>query len=167
MSTATATAAALKPATAIEGILRSTLYLPNLNARRKTSALEEMVQALVPAGVTRYPAAILDLLAQRETLGSTAIGKGIAVPHARSALIAERAVLVARSIRGIDFDAPDGKPVQLFFLIVAPSVGRDPIYLKLLADIVRAVRLTKVRQRLIEAPDFAAVQEALVHAAAD
>ena len=167
MSTATATAAALKPATAIEGLLRSTLYLPNLSARRKTSALEEMVQALVPAGVTRYPAAILDLLAQREALGSTAIGKGIAVPHARSALIAERAVLVARSIRGIDFDAPDGKSVQLFFLIVAPSAGQDPIYLKLLADIVRAVRLTKVRQRLIEAPDFTAVQEALIHAAAD
>ena len=163
----TATAASPRPATAIEGFVRSTLYLPNLQARRRTSALEEMVQALVPAGVTRYPAAILDLLAQREALGSTAIGKGVAVPHARSALIAERAVLIARSVRGIDFDAPDGKPVQLIFLIVAPSVGQDPIYLKLLADIVRAVRLTKVRQRLLEAPDFATVQEALIHAAAE
>src|SRR6185295_13773953 len=163
----TAAIVAPKSATAIEGILRSTLYLPNLQARRKTSVLEELVQALVPAGVTRYPGAILDLLAQREALGSTAIGKGVAVPHARSALIAERAVLVARSVRGIDFDAPDGKPVQHFFLIVGQSVGQDPVYLRLLADIVRAVRLTKVRQRLLEAPDFAAVQEALIHAAAE
>ena len=163
----TATAAAPKSATAIEGILRSTLYLPNLRARRKAAALEEMVQALVPAGVTRHPAAILDLLAQREALGSTAIGKGVAVPHARSALIGERAVLVARSDRGIDFDAPDGKPAQLFFLIVAPSLEHDPIYLKLLADIVRAVRLTKVRQRLLGAPNFGAIQEALIHAAAE
>src|SRR6266850_1381274 len=131
----TATVAAPKPATALEGILRSTLFLPNLQARRKPAALEELVQALVPAGVTRHPAAILDLLAQREALGSTAIGKGVAVPHARSALIGERAVLVARSVRGIDFDAPDGEPVHLFFLIVAPSVEHDPIYLKLLADI--------------------------------
>ncbi|HKW50967.1 MAG TPA: PTS sugar transporter subunit IIA [Candidatus Eisenbacteria bacterium] len=163
----TSTAAATKSPTAIEGFLRSTLYLPDLQARRKTSVLEELVQPLVPAGVTRHPAAILDLLAQREALGSTAIGKGIAVPHARSALIAERAVLVARSVRGIDFDAPDGRAVQLFFLIVAPSAGQDPIYLNLLADIVRAVRLTKVRQRLLEAPDFSAVQEALYHAAAE
>ena len=163
----TATVAAPKPATALEGILRSTLFLPNLQARRKPAALEELVQALVPAGVTRHPAAILDLLAQREALGSTAIGKGVAVPHARSALIGERAVLVARSARGIEFDAPDGKPAQLFFLIVAPSVGQDPIYLRLLADIVRAVRLTKVRQRLLGAPDFAAIQEALIHAAAE
>jgi PTS system nitrogen regulatory IIA component len=161
----TATAVARKPATAIEGFLRPTLFLPNLQAKRKPSALEEMVQALVPAGVTRYPAAILDLLGQREALGSTAVGKGVAVPHARSALIGERAVLVARSVRGIDFEAPDDQPVHLFFLIVAPSVEHDPIYLQLLADIVRAVRLTKVRQRLLGAADFAAVQEALIRAA--
>jgi len=162
----TATAAARKPATAIEGFLRPTLFLPNLKSRRKPPALEEMVQALVPAGVTRYPGAILDLLGQREALGSTAIGRGVAVPHARSALIGERAVLVARSVRGIDFDAPDGEPVHLFFLIVAPSVESDPIYLRLLADIVRAVRLTRVRQRLLGAPNFDAIQEALIHAAA-
>src|SRR5213593_1716709 len=162
----TATAVAPKSALAIEGFLRSTLFLPDLRSRRKPAALEEMVQALVPAGVTRHPEAILDLLGQREALGSTAIGRGVAVPHARSALIGERAVLVARSVRGIDFDAPDGEPVHLFFLIVAPSVEHDPIYLKLLADIVRAVRLTKVRQRLLGAPNFDAVQAALIHAAA-
>jgi mannitol/fructose-specific phosphotransferase system IIA component (Ntr-type) len=164
---ATATVAARNSTSALEGVLRSTLFIPNLKARRKPAALEELVQALVPAGVTRHPGAILDLLGQREALGSTAIGRGLAVPHARSALIAERAVLVARSARGVDFAAPDGQPVQLFFLIVAPSVEHDPTYLQLLADIVRAVRLARVRQRLLGAPDFAAVQEALIHAAAE
>lgn len=158
---------AQKSATAIEGFLRPTLFIPTLQARRKPSVLEELVQALVPAGVTRHPGVVLDLLGQREALGSTAIGRGVAVPHARSALIAERAVLVARSARGIDFQAPDGKPVQLFFLIVAPSVEHDPIYLQLLAEIVRAIRLARTRQRLLDAPDFDSVQEALIHAAAE
>lgn len=126
-----------------------------------------MVQALVPAGVTRHPEVVFDLLVQREALGSTGIGKGVAIPHARSTLIAERAILVARSVRGVDFDAVDEMPVHLFFLIVAPPAERDPVYLQLLAEIVRAVRLAKVRQRLLGAPDFTTIREALLHAAAD
>ncbi len=159
-----ATVVARKP-TAIEGLLRSGLYLPNLQSKRKSSVLEELVRALVPAGVTRHPEAVLDLLGQREALGSTAIGRGVAVPHARSMVIGERAVLVARSARGIDFDAPDGKPVHLLFLIVAPSMEHDPVYLQLLAEIVRAIRLARTRQRLLDAPDFASIQEVLTHAA--
>src|SRR5258705_10678501 len=100
-----ATVAAAKSATAIEGFLRSELYLPNLQSKRKTSVLEELVRALVPAGVTRHPGGVLDLLGQREALGSTAIGRGVAVPHARSMVIGERAVLVARSARGSEFEA--------------------------------------------------------------
>lgn len=160
-----ATAAAPKSATAIEGFLRSELYLPNLQSKRKTSVLEELVRALVPAGVTRHPEAVLDLLGQREALGSTAIGRGVAVPHARSMVIGERAVLVARSVRGIDFEAPDAKPVHLFFMIVAPSVDHDPVYLQLLAEIVRAIRLARTRQRLLDAPDFDSIREVLIHAA--
>ena len=162
-----ATATARKQAATIQGFLRSNLYLPALQARRKSSVLEEMVQALVPAGITRHPEVVLDLLGQREALGSTAIGRGVAVPHARSMVIAERAVLVARSARGVDFEGPDEKPVQLFFLIVAPAMDHDPIYLQLLAEIVRAIRLAKTRQRLLEAPDFQSVQEALIHAAVE
>jgi len=164
MTSATATA---RPAASIKGLLRPTLYIPALQARGKSSVLEEMVHALVPAGVTRHPEVILDLLGQREALGSTAIGRGVAVPHARSMVVGERAVLVARSARGIDFDAPDGKPVQLFFLIVAPAMDHDPVYLQLLAEIVRAIRLARTRQRLLDAPDFKSIQEALIHAAAE
>src|SRR5437879_1663257 len=114
--------AAQKPATVIEDYLDSALFLPALQSKKKLPVLEELVQPLVSAGVTRHPEALLDLLGQREALGSTAIGRGVAVPHARSALIYERAVLVGRSAHGVDFQAPDEKPVHLFFLIVAPSL---------------------------------------------
>ena len=162
-----ATLAARKPAAAIEAFLRPSLYLPELRSRKKNAVLDEVAQALSAAGMTRHPAAVAEALRQRESLGSTGIGKGVAVPHARSTLVSERTVLVARSHKGVDFDAIDGNPVHLMFLIAAPPIERDPIYLKLLAEIVRAVRLVKVRQRLLDAPDFDTIREVLAHAAAD
>jgi len=155
-----------KPATVVEQFLRLDLFIPELRSHKKASVLEEMVGALARAGVTRNPEVVLQLLYEREALGSTAIGKGVAVPHGRSVLIGERAVLCARSSEGVDFDAPDGAPVRLLFLLVAPSMERDPIYLKLLAEVVRAVRLSKNRQLLLKARNFGAVREALLHGAA-
>jgi mannitol/fructose-specific phosphotransferase system IIA component (Ntr-type) len=151
----------------LEAFLRPTLFLPELQSRKKPAVLEELVEALVSAGVARHGEVVLEALRQREALGSTGIGKGVAVPHARSTLIGERAVLMARSSRGVDFDSPDGLPVTLLFLIVAPPMERDPVYLKLLADIVRGVRLAKARRRLLEAADFDSAREVLLHACAE
>jgi fructose-specific phosphotransferase system IIA component len=156
-----------KAATAAESLyLRPSLFIPELRAKRKSAVLEELAQALAENGVTRHPEAVLELLLQREALGSTGIGKGIAVPHARSTLITDRVVLLARSKKGVDFEAVDGAPVHLIFLIVAPPVEPDPAYLKLLAEIVHSVRLARVRQKLVDAPTFEAAKEVLRVAAA-
>jgi mannitol/fructose-specific phosphotransferase system IIA component (Ntr-type) len=87
------------------------------------------------------------------------------VPHVRSTLVAERALLVARSTKGVEFDSLDGGPVHLCFLIVAPPLEHDPFYLKLVAEIVRSVRLARTRQKLLEAPNFNALREILSEAA--
>lgn len=155
-----------KAATIADGFLRPALFLPELRTRRKAAVLEELVQPLAAAGVTRHPEAVLELLRQREALGSTGIGKGIAVPHARSTLVSERVVLLARSEKGVDFEAVDDAPVHLIFLIVAPPIEPDPVYLKLLAEIVHSVRLARVRRRLLLAPTFEAAREVLRAAAA-
>jgi mannitol/fructose-specific phosphotransferase system IIA component (Ntr-type) len=147
--------------------LRPDLFISDLRTRKKASVLEELAGALASAKVVRSPEAILEALRRREALGSTGIGKGIAVPHARSTMVAERALLVARSSKGIEFDSVDGAPVHLCFLIVAPPLERDPIYLKLVAEIVRATRLARTRQKLIDAPNFAALRRILVEAARD
>jgi len=152
---------------AVELHLRSDLFISDLRTRKKASVLEEIAGALAAANVARAPEAILDALRRREALGSTGLGKGIAVPHARSTMVSERALLVARSSKGIEFDAVDGQPVHLCFLIVAPPLERDPIYLKLVAEIGRATRLARTRQKLIDAPDFAALRTILVEAARD
>jgi mannitol/fructose-specific phosphotransferase system IIA component (Ntr-type) len=153
-----------RPAVSLEVHLRPDLYIPDLKATNKTAVLDELVDALARAGITRAPDAVRDALKQREALGSTGIGKGIAVPHARSTMVSGRAVVVARSMRGIDFESVDREPVHIFFLIVAPPLERDDVYLQLLARIVRAVRLVRTRRRLLEAPDFEAIRTLLVRA---
>ena len=155
-----------KAATVADGFYRPSLYIPELRLRRKSAVLEELTQALAAAGVTKDPESILELLRQREALGSTGIGKGIAVPHVRSTLVSERVILLARSRKGVEFEAVDGAPVHLIFLILAPPIEPDPVYLKLLAEIVHSVRLAKVRQKLLDAPTFEAAREVLRVAAA-
>ena len=150
-----------KPATHLEGHLRADLFIPELRSKKKSSVLEELTAHLAERKVTRHPEAVLEVLRQREALGSTGIGKGIAIPHGRSTMVAERAVLFARSSKGIDFEAADSAPVHLCFLIVAPPMEQDPIYLLLLADIVKALRLSRARQRLLEASDFESVRDIL------
>lgn len=147
--------------------LRSSLFISELRTKKKPSVLEELANAAAAAGLTRSPEALVDGLRRREALGSTGIGKGIAVPHVRSTLVSERAVLVARSTKGVEFDSLDGGLVHLCFLIVAPPIERDPIYLKLVAEIVRAVRLARTRQKLLEAPGFGPLKTILVEAARD
>jgi mannitol/fructose-specific phosphotransferase system IIA component (Ntr-type) len=146
----------------LETHLRPTLFIPELKNKRKLSVLEEMVAHLAEQKVTRQAGSVLEVLRQREELGSTGVGKGIAIPHGRSTMVAERAVLLARSTKGIEFDAADGNPVHLCFLIVAPPTERDPVYLQLLAEIVRSVRLARTRQRLLEAPDFDSIRSILL-----
>jgi PTS system nitrogen regulatory IIA component len=144
--------------THLEVHLRPTLFIPELKSKKKAAVLEEMVAHLAEQQIARQGEALLEVLRQREALGSTGVGKGIAIPHARSTMVAERAVLLARSTKGVDFEAMDGNPVHLFFLIVAPPLDTDPIYLQMLAQIVRAVRLAPARRRILEAPDFAAIR---------
>jgi len=151
----------------LEEYLRPTLFIPELKSKRKDPALEELVAQVAAAQLTRHPDRVLEAVRRRESMGSTGLGKGIAVPHARSTLVKQRTVVVARSKKGVDYDAPDGKPAQLLFLLVAPPLERDPVYLNLMAEIVGAVRLARTRQRLLDAADFKTFRRILVEATRD
>jgi PTS system nitrogen regulatory IIA component len=144
--------------------LQQGLFISETKSKRKSSVLEEMVAALAAMKVTGHPEGVLDAVRRREALGSTALPKGVAVPHARSTLVNGRAVVVARSRKGIDFDAPDKSLTHLCFMIVAPPLERDPVYLNMIAEIVRSVRHAKTRQRLLDAPDFVALRRILAEA---
>jgi mannitol/fructose-specific phosphotransferase system IIA component (Ntr-type) len=112
----------------------------NLKATTKDGVLEELVKLL---GIgTHASQNILQTLRAREELGSTGIGKGIAIPHCRSLVVRKTRVAVGRSKKGVSFKSIDKRKAFLFFLIVAPPVGDPPDdYLVALGTVAEKARL--------------------------
>ena len=134
----------------ITELLKETFILGELQAQTKREALAEMV-GLFRVGQGRIdPEAMLQVLLEREKLGSTGIGDGIAIPHGKLGGLAEMVVAFGRSRRGIDFEAMDGRPVHLFFLLMAPENSAG-LHLKALAKISRMLKDASFRQRLLAA----------------
>jgi mannitol/fructose-specific phosphotransferase system IIA component (Ntr-type) len=95
------------------------------------------------------------MLKRRENLGSTGIGRGIAIPHCRSLVVKRLRVAYGRKLEGVDFKAIDDKPVHHFFLIVAPPLEVSNQYLPVLGKIAQFAKEPDVPERLstLETPD--------------
>ncbi len=134
----------------ISDLLNSAAVVPDLKAGNKNAVLAELTDALkaVESGIDRDQ--VISVLLERERLGSTGIGEGVAIPHGKLKKIDQLLLSFGRSRQGVDFDSMDGKPAHLFFLLVAPedSVG---IHLKTLARISKLLKNADVRKRLLEA----------------
>ena len=104
---------------------------------------------------------IIEMLKHRESLGSTALGNGVAFPHGRSIAIKDLTVLFARSTGGVDFDSLDGKPTKVFFLIIAPSDRGAETYLSLLSELISLMQKPSKLKALYEVTDFEALKEVL------
>jgi len=140
---------------------------PSLKAKTKKQALQDVAQrAAVLTGLDARE--IFDTLMQRERLGSTGVGRGIAIPHGRMAGLPRIVSVFARLDEPIDFEALDNEPVDLIFLLLAPEqAGAD--HLKALARISRLLREPSTIERLRSSRDRAALYSVLtepaVHAA--
>jgi mannitol/fructose-specific phosphotransferase system IIA component (Ntr-type) len=130
------------------------LFVPQLRARNKDEALVELADCLVASGRVRAREVILHTIRERERIWPTAIGKGVAIPHARSLVVPELILLFARSPDGIDFGAEDGEAVKLVFLIVAPYHDKENRYLPTLGKLVELVSQEANRKRLLEVAQF-------------
>ena len=131
----------------------------DLKAQTKEEALREMVDLL---GVGEKSDELYGLLKKRENLGSTGIGKGVAIPHCRSLVVDRLRVVYGRKEGGLTFGAVDGKPVHHLFLIVAPPVEISNQYLPVLGKIAQFCKDPKNLARLDQAKsaeDFFAVLE--------
>ncbi len=124
----------------------------NFTAESKDQAIEKFITLLDETGTIKDPAVLKDALFEREKLGTTGVGSGIAMPHARSGSIKDLTVAFFRSEKGFDFKAIDGAPVQIVFLLLAPISSGGP-YLKLLAKISRLLRSDDFRNSLLAAKD--------------
>ena len=114
---------------------------PNIAATSKEGVIREMTQSLVDAGkiAANEMESIVKAIMKREDLGSTGIGRGVAVPHTKHPSVNRLIGTVAISQGGIDFESLDGDPVQLFFLLVSPP-DRPGDHLRALENISRQLR---------------------------
>jgi len=128
------------------------LVLENVTAKNKKELLSVLVKYIEGVFPELKDKNLLNLLLEREELGTTGIGQGIAIPHAKISDLEKIILLFARSIDGVDFAALDNKPVYLFFLVMAPeqNVGE---HLRLLAHISRLFQDDSFRRSLMEAKD--------------
>ena len=125
----------------------------DLSSETKDEALEEMIQLLhldEKSGAT-----LLKTLRRREKLGSTGIGKGIAIPHCRSLVVSQLRLAYGRKPSGLDFKSIDGQPVHHFFMIVAPPLEVSNQYLPVLGKIAQFAKDPEIPKLLMkaESPD--------------
>ena len=128
---------------------------PAVRARGKKQLLQELsTQAASLAGLEER--LVFETLLQRERLGSTGIGEGIAIPHCKIPGLARLFGLVARLEKPVEFEALDGQPVEIVFLLLAPE-GAGADHLKALARVARVLREPGIRDRIRAARDANAI----------
>jgi PTS system nitrogen regulatory IIA component len=129
--------------------------IPALKANGKKQALSE-IAAKAAALTGQSERTILEILLQREKLGSTGVGNGVAIPHGKLPNLVHVIGVFARLDRAIDFDALDGQPVDLIFLLLAPE-GAGADHLKALARVARLLRDPEVARKLRSSNDAEAL----------
>ena len=142
-------------------VLDPSLCISDLKTKRRASAIQELVARVHAAGGVRNGEALCDTLVLRERWFGTGVGKGVAVPHARSIAVIEPRLVVGRSRKGIDWEAPDGLPVQLVLLVLSPSETSEDAHIDRVARAMTLTRLTRNRARLMDADDPGAVADLL------
>jgi mannitol/fructose-specific phosphotransferase system IIA component (Ntr-type) len=130
-----------------------------LRSTTKDELLDELVDVLCTAGDVRNPEPVLGAVRERERVLSTGVGSGVAIPHGKSNAVPGLAMAAGVTAAPVDFDALDGDPVRLFFLLVGPdSAAAD--HVKALSRISRLVRREAFRDRLAgarSAEEFVAI----------
>ncbi|MGL5088402.1 MAG: PTS sugar transporter subunit IIA [Cetobacterium sp.] len=136
------------------------LILLNLKAKNKDEVLKELSALIVKSEKIEKKDFIYKALLERESLGSTGIGKGVAIPHAKTDAAQSLTIAFGISREGLDFKSLDQEKVRIFFVFASPF--RDSqIYLKVLARISRLIREEKFREKLLNCENAREVLECI------
>ncbi|MBN2738127.1 MAG: PTS sugar transporter subunit IIA [Spirochaetales bacterium] len=141
----------------VDLIEKNVIKIP-MTAESKTAAIDEMIEVLVNANKISHPGAVRQAILKREDLGSTGLENGIAVPHAKCDEVDKLILALGISPRGIDFEAMDGNPSHLFFMILAPPDQSGP-HIEALAEIAKITRSKSFYKLLITAANAEEVVE--------
>jgi PTS system nitrogen regulatory IIA component len=128
----------------------------DMGANTKEAALRELVDVLAKAEGIKNKEELIKVLLNRESLGSTGIGQGVGIPHAKTNAVKKLVAALGISPQGVNFDALDGEPVHIFFLLIAPEDSAGP-HLKGLARISRLLKDKYFRDSLKQLRDEKAI----------
>lgn len=134
----------------LSDFMRKELVLLDLSSEKKEDAIKELISPIIKEEFTSSEKTLNKAILDREERGSTAIGNGVAIPHAETSSTKEKIIVFGRSKKGINFDAIDNKPVNLFFMIISPNREVCP-HLKTLATISRLLKDKAFRDDLMSA----------------
>jgi PTS system nitrogen regulatory IIA component len=141
-------------------ILAEDLVIPQLQSTSKTEVLHELARHLAAQRADIHAEHLVSVLLDRERLGTTAIGEGIAIPHGKLPGLKNVVAVFGRSQQGIDCHSLDGLPTKLFFLLVAPEEAAG-IHLKALARVSRLLKDKAFRERLMQGTNQAALYQVI------
>jgi PTS system nitrogen regulatory IIA component len=146
----------------MKDVIESCLVIEGIEASTKEDVFDEILaSAVAEKRLTKARAAkVRQRLVEREALGSTGIGNGVAVPHTKVEGVKSTLMVLARSREGLEFDAVDGRPVHVVFLLVAPPDAADE-HLKLLRWISRLARSVDFRRFMQSARGEAEIRSLL------
>jgi PTS system nitrogen regulatory IIA component len=144
----------------ITEILNERSVLPELKSTDKDSVLKELAELVCKVEPTITMEDLSRILLEREKLGSTGIGSGVAIPHGKMSHLNNIIAAFGRSTKGIAFDSQDGEPAHLFFVLVAPE-NTAGLHLKALAKLSRLLKDSHFRDKLLRAPDAGSIYRAI------
>ncbi len=131
-------------------ILEKDNIILDLKAKDKKGVLEELAEVMTNHEPSLDTGSLIRVLLERERLGSTGIGDGVAIPHGKFRGVTHPIISFGRSLKGLDFESMDGQPAFLFFLLVAPENSAS-VHLKALAKIAKILKNGSFRKVLMEA----------------
>lgn len=137
-------------------ILSPRSVLVGLQGETKEEIIKELVDSLETGAVVTDREKVLQAVVEREKIMSTGIGDGIAIPHGKSDAVTRLAAALGTHKRGVDFEALDGEPAYVFFLLVSPANVSGP-HIKALARISRLLKNDDFKKRLISAANAAEI----------
>lgn len=144
----------------ISDILDKNSIIPDLRSKDKKGVLEELASSISTRTGTATQD-IVNVLLEREQLGSTGIGGGIAIPHGKLADISSIVVGFGLSREGVEFDSLDNRPVHIFFLLITPA-NSTGIHLSVLAQISRLLKQSHFKENLLKAESAEEIEQ-IIH----
>ncbi len=140
--------------------------IPELKAKDKKGVLGELAEVIASYDANIDKEMLLKVLIEREHLGSTGIGDGVAIPHGKLSSVKQPIVSFGRSKKGLDFDSMDGQPAFLFFLLLAPE-NSSGVHLQVLTKIARILKSSTFRKALMQVDSREEIYQTIIQTDGD